>query len=515
VLHHTDVHHRNRRVAVAHAARFLFGLATAMLGAALALAGPAGPNGHAASDEAVFAAALAALQSRHVEPQPPGERMAAGLRGLRAAEPGLTVTSSPGRLEVSIGAGTRTILAVPAAEDAVAWGHAGAQAVAAASAASPRLRALDPIQRRGLVLGELAAGLDPFTRHVPAPEAAALRAARLGTGGIGLVLQPEATAARVERLQPEGPAWRAGLAQGDRVLAIDGAATRGLDLEALAAALAGEPGSAVALTVSRRGGPARRVTVVRAAVLPETARLTWEAGVPVITVTAFSRDTEQVVARLVSGLAARQPRPGALILDLRGNRGGLLPQAVGVADVFLEGGEVVHQRGRHADASRTWLAGGADLAEGMRMVVLVDGGTASAAEAVAASLQDLGRAWIVGSSTRGKGLIQLVRPLPDGSELHVSWSRLLRRDGVPLQELGVVPDLCTSRGEAEARAEAARLLAAPTAVDAPEWRPASIPARDRGSCPPTEGRALDIEAALWLLRPLAGAPADAGRDRLR
>jgi len=500
---------------VAHAARFLFGFAAAMLGAAQALAGPAGPNGHAASDEAVFAAALAALQSRHVEPQRPGERMAAGLRGLRSAEPALTVTVSAGRLEVSIGAGTRSSLPVPAAEDAAAWGHAGAQAVAAAAAASPRLGALDPSRRRGLVLAELAAGLDPFTRHVPAREAAALRAARLGTGGIGLVLRPEAGAALVERLEPEGPAWRAGLARGDRVLAIDGATTRGLDAEALAAALAGEPGTPVTLTVSRRGGAARRVSIVRAAALPETARLSWVAGVPVISVTGFSRDTEQVVARLVSGLAARQPRPGGLVLDLRGNRGGLLPQAVGVADVFLEGGEVVHQRGRHPDASRTWLAGGADLAEGMRIVVLVDGGTASAAEAVAASLQDLGRAWIIGSATRGKGLIQLVLPLPDGSELHVSWSRLLRRDGTPLQDLGVVPDVCTSRGEAEARAEAARLLAARTEGAAPEWQAATVRPGDRASCPPTSGGPLDIEAALWLLRPLAAAPADAGRETMR
>jgi len=502
------------RVAVAITAPFATSLAAALFAAAEALAVPAAANGNAATDAAVFAAALAALQSRHIEPQRPGERMVAGLRGLRSADPALEVTASRGRLEVRIGSGAPFALTLSPDADATSWGRAGAQAVAAATAASQRLGALDPERRRGLVLAELAAGLDPYTRHVPAREAEALRAARMGTGSLGLTLQPEAGGARVARLEPEGPAWRAGLALGDRVVEIDGVTTRGLDPEALAKALAGEPGTPVVLSVSRHGGAPRRLVIVRAATVAQTARLAWTAEVPVIAVTAFSRDTDQAVARLVSGLAARTPRPQALILDLRGNRGGLLPQAVGVADVFLAGGEVVHQRGRHPEASRTWLAGGADLAEGMQVVVLVDGGTASAAEAVAASLQDLGRAWIVGSATRGKGLIQLVRPLPDGSELHISWSRLLRRDGQPLQDRGVVPHLCTSRGDGLARAAASRLLAA-TGPDRAPFSALAEALGDRESCPPAEGSALDIHAALWLLRPRAAAALEAGDSHLR
>lgn len=479
--------------------------------AMLALGAPpalATVEGASALDRAVFEAALAALAERHVEPQPPRERMAAGLRGLRRAEPGLSVVAAPGRLEIGIASGARTVLSVQPDGDAGAWARAGASAVAAAASASPRLRALETERRRALVLEELAAGLDPFTRFVPPAEAAALRAARLGVGGTGLVLQPDGAAARIARVEPESPGWRAGLVRDDRVLAIDGTPTRGLGAEALADALAGDPGTAVALTLAGRGGATRRVVVVRAAVLPETARLGWQQDVPVISVSGFSRDTEQAVARLVSGLTARQPRPASLILDLRGNRGGLLPQAVGVADVFLESGAVVHQRGRHPEASRTWLAGGADLAEGMRIAVLVDGGTASAAEAVAAALRDLGRAAIVGSSTRGKGLIQFVQGLPDGSELHISWSRLLRRDFTPLQDRGVVPDLCTSRGRDHARAEAKRMAEAAAAAETGAWQDAAS-AEDRAACPPAEGSALDIEAALWLLGPSWGRPADA------
>jgi carboxyl-terminal processing protease len=503
------------RVAVAHAVRLLPGFAALWLAAAPAIAAAAPANGAAPTDEAVFGAALATLQARHVEPQPPGQRMTAGLRALRGADPALAVTATPRLLELSFGAGLRLSLPAPPAEDAAAWGRTGAAAVSAIAAASPRIRALDGAARRALVLEEMAAGLDPFTRYVPPSEAAQLRTARLGVGGTGIVLQPDGAAARVARLEPEGPGWRAGLAPGDRVLGIDGAATGGRTAEDLARALSGEPGTAVTLSVSRRGGTARRVTVTRAAVLPQTARLSWAGGAPVITVEAFSRDTEQVVARIAAGLAARQPRPGGLVLDLRGNRGGLLPQAVGVADVFLEAGVVVHQRGRHPDASRTWLAGGADLAEGMPVVVLVDGGTASAAEAVAAALQDRGRARIVGSATRGKGLIQLVQPLPDGSELHVSWSRLFRPGGEALQDHGVVPEVCTSRGEAQARAEAEALLAQAAAQAELGSREASQVPRDRTACPPAQGAALDMQAALWLLRGSVAAPGDAGREGMR
>jgi carboxyl-terminal processing protease len=385
----------------------------------------------------------------------------------------------------------------------------------AATAASSRLREVPEAQRRGIVLEEMAAGLDPYTRFVPAAEAASRRAAREGVGDAGLTLAPDRTGAVVSGLVPRGPAWRAGLLLGDRVVAIDGEATRGLDAAALAAALMGDASGTLALTVVRRGGAPRTMLVVREALVPETARLTWIEDVPVITITAFGSETELAVARLVSGLAARERRPTGLVLDLRGNRGGLLQQAVGVADVFLVAGEVTHVRGRHPDASRTYLAGGADLAEGMEIVVLVDGATASAAEALAAALQELGRARVVGASTQGKGLIQRIHTLPDGAELHISWARLLSPTLVPLQENGVMPDLCTSRGAAVARAQAAALIEAASAASETWREAASSPASgaasaaaSRTACPAAIGGALDTEAALWLFRrSIAASPA--------
>lgn len=486
----------------------LAGLGTLWLALSLALAPALPSRAAAAPDEAVLGAALAALQVLHFEPQPPSGRLAAGLRGLSRAEPGFRVALLPDRLAVSVNGMADTSLPAPPASDPAAWGRTGAAAMAAAVAASPRLRQLAPSRRLALVLEEMASGLDPYTRFVPVAEAAAARMSRIGLGEAGLTLRPDRGGAVVTALVPEGPAWRAGLSLGDRVTAIDGLPTRGLDAEALAHALAGDAATTLSLTVSRRGAPAQSVLVVRAAAMAETARLDWVEGVPVISVSAFIRETEQVVARLVSGLAARQPRPEGIVLDLRGNRGGILQQAVGVADVFLAAGEVMHVRGRHPDASRTYLAGGADLAEGMEIVLLVDGRTASAAEALAATLHDLGRARLVGAATQGKGLIQIIHPLPDASELHISWARLISPSGQALQENGVLPDLCTSRGAATARIQATLLLEAALPAPAEQRREATSAAAARTACPPATGGTLDMEAALWLLRRSIAAPPD-------
>jgi carboxyl-terminal processing protease len=196
-----------------------------------------------------------------------------------------------------------------------------------------------------------------------------------------------------------------------------------------------------------------------------------------------------------------------VVLDLRGNRGGLLSQAVSVASAFLSQGVVARTGGRHPDSNRIYLSPGPDLAQGVPLVVLVDGRTASAAEIVAAALSDRQRGVVVGSATMGKGLIQVVVPLPNGGELLVTWSRVLAPLGWPLQGLGVLPALCTSLGidataqelsalglgEAPMGPALARLHAARAPV------PASEISQLRATCPPAEGREADIEAAQALM----------------
>ena len=195
------------------------------------------------------------------------------------------------------------------------------------------------------------------------------------------------------------------------------------------------------------------------------------------------------------------------MLDLRGNRGGLLGQAVAAADMLLPPGIVAITAGRDAGATRIWRSNTGELAQDIPVVVLVDGRSASAAEILAAALADRGRGVVVGSSTLGKGLVQTIAPLPDGGELFVTWSRVLAPRGWPIQGLGVLPQVCTSLGQDSLRVQLASLadgeqpmaeaLAIERAARAP-LPPAQVLAI-RSACPAAEGRERDLDTARTLI----------------
>jgi carboxyl-terminal processing protease len=185
----------------------------------------------------------------------------------------------------------------------------------------------------------------------------------------------------------------------------------------------------------------------------------------------------------------------------------LLRQAVRASDTLLNAGVVAVTAGRDPQASRVWQSGSGALAGNLPVIVLVDGRTASAAEILAAALADRGRAVVVGSSTLGKGLVQTIAPLPDGGELFVTWSRVLAPLGWPIQGLGVLPQVCTSLGEATLARELDDLAggAQPMAAALARHRQARAPLplaqilAIRSACPAAEGRDADLAAAHYLL----------------
>jgi carboxyl-terminal processing protease len=196
-----------------------------------------------------------------------------------------------------------------------------------------------------------------------------------------------------------------------------------------------------------------------------------------------------------------------LVLDLRGNPGGLLDQSVAVADLFVTRGPLVSTRGRHPASRQYYNATPDDIADGLPIVVLVNGGSASAAEIVAAALQDAGRAIVVGSTSYGKGTVQSVLPLPNEGELTLTWAKFYAPAGYTLHEHGVVPTVCTSAlGENETNPVAAIRKAALHSESAPIVRKARIALDEDGwrelrqTCPAqTNDNKLDIEVAKRLL----------------
>lgn len=475
--------------------------------ALLVLAGP----GHAAGSDpqagAVLRAGLAALVERHIDPVDLPALTLAGLRGLSLTDRRIAAGLDGRTLVLRRDDAPVARIPAPAPEAVHAWAAAAVRLIEAAQAASP---ALARRPREALVrafFDEALATLDPYTRYVPAEEARAGRVRRLGESGLGLDLAPDPAGARIVRVIDDAPAWAAGLREGDRVLAIDGRPTARLGVDDLARLLEGEESAPVTLVVRRDGARSETIVLARAMVAPETVSLSWTSAVPVVRISAFNRLTDRRLARAVVEAAHRDPAPPGLVLDLRGNRGGLLRQAIAAADLFLTSGVISVARGRHADASRVHKAEGADIAGGLGLAVLVDGASASSAEVLAAALQDNGRAVVIGSVTTGKGLIQAVVPLPDEGELHITWSSLHAPAGYPLQGLGVLPTICTSRGVEVARRALSDHAAGRPPEAAAGWRATAgrAPAAEelgalRDACPPAEARALDIDAAVWLFR---------------
>jgi carboxyl-terminal processing protease len=255
--------------------------------------------------------------------------------------------------------------------------------------------------------------------------------------GVGLWLRREGTAVAVSQVAEHGPADGAGVRVGDVLLAVDGRATTGFTAAQAAAALRGQTGTVVRVVLSHQG-QARSLDLRRAVVASPGVRTEMVgARVGRIVVPAFGHGTGSEVRRAAARLVAQKAT--GIVLDLRGNPGGLLSEAVETAGAFLDGGEVVTYTRRDEQPQRLHAAPGGDTRT--PLVVLVDGGTASAAEVVAGALQDRGRSVVVGGRTFGKGTVQEPHRLADGSSLALTVARYALPSGRSVEGVGIEPDI--------------------------------------------------------------------------
>lgn len=255
--------------------------------------------------------------------------------------------------------------------------------------------------------------------------------------GVGLWLRATDGSLVVSQVATGSPARRAGITTGDVLTAVDGRPTAGLTPADVAAALRGSPGTTVRL-VLQRGAAVRRLSLVRAQVPAlEVTSSMLSPTVGRIVVPSFTRGTGRQVRDALAAL--RKDRAQGIVLDLRGDPGGLLTEAVETASCFLDGGAVVTYTRRGGSAVRLDAEGDGDTA--VPLVVLVDGGTASAAEVVTGALQDRGRAVVVGSRTFGKGTVQEPKRLSDGSQLALTVARYTLPSGRSVDGVGIEPDI--------------------------------------------------------------------------
>jgi carboxyl-terminal processing protease len=289
----------------------------------------------------------------------------------------------------------------------------------------------------------VVSGLDPYSAYLDAEEYADLRVSTAGTyAGIGIEVSTADRALRVVRPFRDSPAATAGIRSGDMISAIDGQPV-GADLDAAMTRMRGPRGSTVKLAVTRAGSVLPlEFTVERAQVdVHSVAVLALDGGYLYARITNFSETTGEdfaaSVARVRRELAAK---PRGVVIDLRNNPGGVLESAVEVADQLLEEGVIVSADGRTPAARFSMAATPGDIFPAVPVVVLVNGGTASAAEILAGALQDHRRATLLGRRTFGKGSVQTVIPLAQGRALKLTTSRYLTPSGRSIQGSGIEPD---------------------------------------------------------------------------
>ncbi len=287
--------------------------------------------------------------------------------------------------------------------------------------------------------------LDPHSQFLNPEEYAEIRISTTGNySGVGL--EVSVSNGRVSVVAPiEGtPAERAGLLPGDRILSIDGVAVEDSNVNDTIGRMRGKPGTTVNITIARDAGSEPiDFKLIRSHVQVNSVRSALLDGhYAYIRITHFSESTYKDMRRAIGDL--RREMQGdfhGVILDLRNNPGGVLDAAVDVSDAFLDSGVIVTASGRGHDATFRHEAQAGDILDGRIMVVMVNGGSASASEIVAGALQDNGRAAIIGSQTFGKGSVQTVMPLSNGRAIKLTTSRYFTPSGDTINGIGITPDI--------------------------------------------------------------------------
>jgi carboxyl-terminal processing protease len=295
----------------------------------------------------------------------------------------------------------------------------------------------------GAINGMLTA-LDPHSNYLNSKNFNDMKVQTRGEfGGLGIEVSMESGLVKVVSPIDDTPAARAGLKPGDLITHLDGSPVQGLTLPEAVEKMRGPVNSDITLTVRREGQDPFDVKLTRAIIKIQSVRSHIESNnIAYIRITSFNEQTDVGLNNAMKNL--KQQANGKLIgviLDLRNNPGGLLDQAVAVSDAFLEKGEIVSTRGKRAEEAQRYNARPGDIASGLPIAVLINGGSASASEIVAGALQDHHRAVLIGTKSFGKGSVQTIIPLAGHGAMRLTTARYYTPSGRSIQARGIDPDI--------------------------------------------------------------------------
>ncbi|HEU4709019.1 MAG TPA: S41 family peptidase, partial [Methylophilaceae bacterium] len=329
---------------------------------------------------------------------------------------------------------------------------------------------VEPVEDKKLIteaINGMLSGLDPHSAYLDADAFKDLQAGTQGEfGGLGIEVGMEDGFVKVVSPIEDTPAYKAGLKAGDLIIKLDDTPVKGMTLSDAVKRMRGKPGSPITLTVLRKGeSKALTFNVTRAVIKTQSVKYKLsEPGYPYIRITQFQEHTGEDLAKAIKALHDENKGPfKGLILDLRNNPGGLLNAAVGVSAAFLPKNDlVVYTEGRTEDAKMHLTANPENYVKGgpsedylrdlppeiktVPMVVLINGGSASASEIVSGALQDHKRAVLMGTQSFGKGSVQTILPMNNGTAIKLTTARYYTPNGRSIQAKGIVPDITVEEG---------------------------------------------------------------------
>ena len=288
--------------------------------------------------------------------------------------------------------------------------------------------------------------LDPHSSYLPPNDFDQMKVQTRGEfGGLGIEVTQEEGYVKVVSPIDDTPAFRAGIEAGDLIAAVDGQSLLGLSLDEAVKLMRGPVGSEIVLTIFRETiEEPYDVTIIRDTIKPLVVRHRLEGDTAYVRLTTFNDQTYRGLEKAIKEMtkeAGGIKNINGFVLDLRNNPGGLLSQAIKVSDAFLDKGEIVSTRSKHKGEGDRFNAMRGDLAKGKPIVVIINGGSASASEIVAGALQDHRRAIILGTKSFGKGSVQTIMPLQGNGAIRLTTSRYYTPSGRSIQAVGVVPDI--------------------------------------------------------------------------
>lgn len=398
-------------------------------------------------DRDMLVTGLSDIDSIYITKQDIPKLTLTGMQQLSTLDSDLSVEGDSDDLKLLL---KKTVIETETLEDgadasAKQWGKAAAKILTEAREKSPKIAAAGNEKIYEAIFTGIVGKLDGFSRYSGTDAAREDKASRDGFGGIGIRISVEDGEVRITAIMHYTPAERLGLKSDDVILKIDGKSVEGLTQQQVVNELRGEVDSRVVLTLLRDGTEDPfDIGIKRAHVVPETVSYRREGDAAYFRIFSFNSETANSLKREINDAKEEIGKKiKGYVIDLRNNPGGYVPQSVATANLFLDEGRIVSIHGRHPDSHQYFEATDGDITGGKPIAVLIDGNSASAAEIVAAALQDNGRAVLIGSNSYGKGTVQNIKPLPNDGEIKLTWARFHAPSGYTLHHLGVLPTICT------------------------------------------------------------------------